>query len=51
MTTPVADQDSSSRLGHLSVDLTLVSDDERVLLKVYRNCSLLIDGLEARLRY
>jgi len=33
------------------LDLTLVSDDERVLLKVYRNCSLLIDGLEARLRY
>lgn len=33
------------------LDLTLASDGEQVLLEVFRNCSLLIDGLEARLRY
>ncbi len=31
--------------------LTLVSDDERIVLEVFKNCSLRIDGLEARLRY
>lgn len=33
------------------LDLTLVSDDEQILLEVFKNCSLRIDGLEARLRY
>ncbi|MFJ3235715.1 hypothetical protein [Streptomyces sp. NPDC086787] len=32
--------------------LILVPDDgEQILLEAFKNCSLLIDGLEARLRY
>ncbi|WND23589.1 hypothetical protein [Streptomyces violaceus] len=34
------------------LDLILVPGDrEQILLEVFKNCSLRIDGLEARLRY